>query len=351
MLRVPWIRWFPALVLLFFIAAAAVAPDATSDRIRAAEPDGTVGAVAAAGIAAQLGAEPTVAPTALPTAIPTNAPAPATIAAAPTATPPPMPTAPASPTIPAGPTPTPDRGAPGNAVPAYGTIQVPVLMYHYIRVNPNPRDSTGFGLSVTPADFAAQMEWLAENGYHAVLPSELRLAITEGAPLPTKPIAITFDDGYRDFYTAAWPVLKRLGLKSSVGVITAYADRGDIGDEMYMNWDMVREVDATGLVEIASHTQFHADLTRASIAQRWSEIAKSKEIIEQKLGHPCTSFIYPTGAFNDAVVADARRAGYGIAFTTRSGKVRAPQDGGNLLTLPRIRVSGGQSLQGFASNL
>ncbi|MDQ6908861.1 MAG: polysaccharide deacetylase family protein, partial [Chloroflexota bacterium] len=208
-----------------------------------------------------------------------------------------------------------------------------------------------YGLSVTPADFAAQMEWLVKNGYHAVFPSELTAAMTQSAPLPTKPIVLTFDDGYRDFYDQAWPVLKQYGLKSSSAVVTNFADKGDRGDLQYMNWNMIKELDQSGMVEIASHTQSHPDLTRMSTGQRWAELSQSKALIEQQLGHPCATFIYPSGRYDGATVADAKRAGYQIAFTTNDGKVRAPQDTGVILQLPRVRVAGGTTLAGFAKNL
>jgi len=232
-----------------------------------------------------------------------------------------------------------------------GVIRVPVLMYHYIRINPVASDRLGYNLSITPADFAAQMEWIVTNGFHTIFPSELTAAITQGAPLPTKPIVLTFDDGYRDFYDQAWPVLKRFGLKSSSAVITNFADKGDRGDVMYMNWNMIRELDQSGMVEIASHTQSHPDLTRVSVGNRWLELSKSKEIIEQQLGHPCNTFVYPSGKYDGATVSDARRAGYQIAFTTNEGKVRVPQDSGPILTLPRVRIAGGTTLAGFAKGI
>jgi peptidoglycan/xylan/chitin deacetylase (PgdA/CDA1 family) len=357
-LRPRWYGLLPAIVLLFFVASTAIGPRgtvATSDfdpilSAAAADPDEGMDATATPqslpvqqGFATGLGgATPApVVPTATiaiptPTVALTTAPSAATIAPTPT---------------PSGPTATPDKGALGNAAPVDGVIRVPVLMYHYIRVNPNPKDSVGFGLSVTPADFAAQIDWLVNNGYHAVFPSELYAALTQGAPLPTKPIVLTFDDGYRDFYDQAWPVLKQAGMKSANAVITADADKGDRGDQMYMAWWQIRELDRSGLVEFASHTVSHGGLSSMSNAQRWTELTQSKATIEQQLGHPCTAIVYPSGQFNGAVVADAARAGYQIAFTTQFAVVRVPKDAGIVLQLPRIRVAGGTSLQAFARNL
>ncbi|MGI8857232.1 MAG: polysaccharide deacetylase family protein [Thermomicrobiales bacterium] len=285
-------------------------------------------------------AQPTATPISVSTAIPTAIPSTAIPSTAIPAT-----------ATPSGPTATPNQGATGNAQPVDGVIRVPVLMYHYIRINPVASDRLGYNLSVTPVDFAAQMEWLVTNGYHTVFPSELNAALTQGAPLPTKPIVLTFDDGYRDFYDQAWPVLKQYGLKASSAVITNFADKGDRGDTQYMTWSMIKELDQTGMVEIASHTLSHPDLSRTAPAQRWLELSQSKAIIEQQIGHPCTAFVYPSGKYDGATVSDAKRAGYQIAFTTNDGKVRVPQDSGPILVLPRVRVSGGTTIAGYAKSI
>jgi len=358
-LRARWVSLFPALILIFFVASAAISPRTTQAVDESADPltSSSLPASSLSPSATQRAADPI---TATPVAFVAGSLTSTNDNAQPTATPMPAPTATPAPTIPApttvpptpsGPTPTPNQGAAGNAQPVDGTIRVPVLMYHYIRVNPVAGDRLGYGLSVTPTDFAAQMGWLVENGYHAVFPSELSAAMTQSAPLPTKPIVITFDDGYRDFYDQAWPVLRRYGLKSASAVVTNFVDKGDRGDLQYMNWNMIKELDQSGMVEIASHTQSHPDLTRMSAAQRWTELAKSKDLIEQHLGHPCTSFVYPSGRYDGATVADARRAGYQIAFTTNGGAVRAPQDTGIILQLPRVRVPGSTTIAGFARNL
>jgi peptidoglycan/xylan/chitin deacetylase (PgdA/CDA1 family) len=105
------------------------------------------------------------------------------------------------------------------------------------------------------------------------------------------------------------------------------------------------------MVEFASHTVSHNNLGGMGAAQRWTELTQSKAAIEQRLGHPCTTIVYPSGSFNGAVVADAKRAGYQIAFTTQFARVRVPQDAGLILQLPRVRVPGGISLRNFISNL
>jgi peptidoglycan/xylan/chitin deacetylase (PgdA/CDA1 family) len=361
-LHARWVSIIPALILIFFVASAAISPRTTQ---AVDEPSDPITLATTIPTDAATPSTPTIAPTntdqptsvpaafasglnapvdvAQPTVQPTATVAPSATAVPPTAIPP---TA-----TPSGPTATPNQGVAGNAQPVDGVIRVPVLMYHYIRINPVASDRLGYNLSVTPADFAAQMQWLVTNGYHTVFPSELTAALTQGAPLPTKPIVLTFDDGYRDFYDQAWPVLKQYGLKASSAVITNFVDKGDRGDTMYMNWNMVKELDRSGMVEIASHTLSHPDLSRTASAQRWQELSRSKEIIEQQIGHPCTAFVYPSGKYDGATVSDASRAGYQIAFTTNDGKVRVPQDSGAMLVLPRVRIAGGTTLAGFARNV
>lgn len=369
-----WIGALPALLLLFVAASAVFNPKTTlaisdanpivsSQGIGNGEEGTAVGEQPTATVEPQLPLSPpaSLAPvagslmgTSVPPIIPTATIAvpTATAPAPPTATPIPPAATPIPPAaIPSGLTATPNMGAAGNAMPVDGVIRVPVLMYHYIRVNPNPKDSLGYGLSVTPTDFAVQINWLVANGYHAVFPSDLAAAMTRNAPLPTKPIVLTFDDGYRDFYDQAWPVLKTAGMKSASAVITTGADKADRGDQAYMSWWMIRELDASGMVEIASHTLTHGDLTKMSPAQRWAELTKSKDALEQQLGHAIRTFVYPSGRYDGATMADAKRAGYQIAFTTQSGKVRVPQDNGTMLQLVRVRVAGGTSLNGFARNL
>src|ERR1700737_3819612 len=88
------------------------------------------------------------------------------------------------------------------------TLTMPILMYHYVRTPPSIfSDLMGYRLSVSPEDFTAQMDWLANNRYHPVDFDDLRAYFNGSTPLPSKPVIITLDDGYRDLYTTAFPIL------------------------------------------------------------------------------------------------------------------------------------------------
>jgi peptidoglycan/xylan/chitin deacetylase (PgdA/CDA1 family) len=226
--------------------------------------------------------------------------------------------------------------------PGRPTVRVPILMYHYIRVNPDPRDKLGFNLSVTPGDFTRQMDWLAENGYHPVDLSDLRAYLLGHAALPSKPIVLTFDDGYRDVYTTAFPVLRAHHFKG-----VAYIVSGFVNSPNNVTGEQVLEMDANG-VEIGVHTVSHADLTRLAGGDLHREVFDSKAWLEGLLGHPVHDFCYPSGRFNGAVVAAVQAAGFESATTTEPGTVHSA---GDRFTWTRVRVSGGESLDQLIADL
>lgn len=226
--------------------------------------------------------------------------------------------------------------------PGRSAIRVPILMYHYIRFNPDPRDQLGFNLSVTPADFSSQMDWLQANGFHPIDFNDLRAYFEGRTGLPARPVVLTFDDGYRDVYTAAFPILRAHHFKA-----VAYIVSGFIGSDRNVSADMVREMDAGG-VEIASHTVSHVDLTRTPQPELDRQLRESKQSLEQLLGRPVLDFCYPAGAVDQRVVDAVAAAGYATATTTVPGGLHSLAD---RFRWTRIRVSGGEGLDRFAAEL
>ena len=226
--------------------------------------------------------------------------------------------------------------------PGPATVKVPILTYHYIRVNPDSRDRLGFALSVTPDDFAAQMDWLASNGFHPVTPADLYAYLNGTRGLPSRPVILSFDDGYADFYTTALPILRAHDFTA-----VAYIVSGFVGQSGYMTAAQVVEADRRG-IEIGSHTVHHANLAKAATGNVTFELVASKQALEQLLGHPVNSFCYPSGQYNGSVAAAVQAAGYSNATTTAFGFVHYMSD---RYRWSRLRISGGEGLSDFAAAL
>jgi peptidoglycan/xylan/chitin deacetylase (PgdA/CDA1 family) len=217
---------------------------------------------------------------------------------------------------------------------------VPILVYHYVRGSSEPADSVGYRLSVSPHDFAAQMDLLRARGAHAITLGELVDALQGKATLPAHPVVISFDDGYLDFLRSALPVLRRDGMCA-----TLFAVPGFLGRPSYLTADQLRTVARAGVV-IGAHTMTHPDLTKVSPAALADEVARSGKALRGLTGQAVTDFAYPYGFSDDAVAAAVQNAGYSDAVTMNPG---LPEGMATRFTLPRQEVIGGEPLEVFAA--
>lgn len=220
------------------------------------------------------------------------------------------------------------------------TVNVPVLLYHYIRVVRNACDSLGMSLSVTPTVFNQQLTVLEVAGYHVISLDTLMQAVLHGGRLPTHPVVLTFDDGYADFATAAVPILLAHQMTATDFVVPGF-----LGRPSYMTTEQVQLAQSQGM-SIGAHTMHHVALAHVSTASAESEIANSRAYLQELLGVSVTDFAYPYGDFNGAVELLVSKAGFRDGFTTQSGiRQSAPLR----FALPRLRV--GNGLGYFASQL
>lgn len=217
-----------------------------------------------------------------------------------------------------------------GAASVYTPPGVPILNYH--RVDNKSEDR----LTLTVADFDAQMAYLHSRGYRTIKPDQLLDYLQGAGPLPDKAVVITFDDGYEDNYTNAWPILQKYNYTAAVFLIT-----DKIGaDSGYMTWEQAEAMRKPGgSIEngwiIGSHTLDHGVLTKLSPAEVRFQLEKSKEGMQWRLDVPVKYFAYPTGAYNQTVRDMVQQAGYKAAFATDFGRATRDSD---VYALPRIPI-------------
>jgi len=217
-----------------------------------------------------------------------------------------------------------------------GTIagyQIPIMMYHHIRDYNDPTDQIGTNLSVAPAKFASQLDLIQQDGYQTITFNDI---LTK--PLPKKPIILSFDDGYQNFYDNAWPELKKHNMTAVVYIIV------NDNSGMYMTPTEIKELSASG-VEVGSHTLSHPDLSKGTIDKAKAEIFDSKADLEKITGTKVVSFCYPSGKYNDAVIDAVKNAGYDFAVTTNGGIAKFSDP----LTLNRHRMNSDTNISAYLS--
>ncbi len=211
--------------------------------------------------------------------------------------------------------------------------QVPILMYHYISEPPPDANQIRRGLSVPPAQFEAHLRYLKSNGYHTISLHQLLLHLTRGEPLPEKPIILTFDDGYRDNYERAFPLLQKYGFSATFFLITNFIDEGR---PAYLTWEQVKKLAQAGN-EIGAHSRDHPDLRGRDTDFLVWQILGSKEAIQNGAGITPRFFSYPSGKYDENTIAILASAHYWGAVTVKQG---VHQSSETPFELERIRIDG-----------
>ena len=221
-------------------------------------------------------------------------------------------------------------------------ISVPILMYHYVQDVPKNVDRLTYNLTVTPANFTKQMDYLRARGYHAITFDDLRAYFAGMHTLPSRPVIITLDDGYRDLYTTAFPILQAHDFKAVAYIVTGF-----VNQPRYVTSGMIVTMDRAG-IEIASHTVDHVNLARGAEPYVTYEVVASKQWLERLLVRPVLDFAYPSGKFNAADIRILQGAGYSTAVTELASTYHT---WATRYTWSRVRVSGGEQLTDFIKAL
>jgi peptidoglycan/xylan/chitin deacetylase (PgdA/CDA1 family) len=217
------------------------------------------------------------------------------------------------------------------------TSKIPILMYHSIAYE------KGNDLRIPKDKFYLEMKYLKDNGFAALSLDELYEVFSGTAKTPKKPIVITFDDGYRDNYINAYPILKEFHLKAAIFVIAGSIDKSN----SYLNSSQIREMIRNG-IDVESHTLSHTDLSVLNYKTQYQALKISKEKLENIEGKKVKYLAYPFGKYNKYTEKAAKDAGYIMAVTTKPG---FSSNNNGFFFLRRVRMSSSQSLNDFKNFL
>lgn len=224
--------------------------------------------------------------------------------------------------------------------------RVPVLMYHEISAEPRSASR----LAVHPETFAGQLGYLNDHGYVPVTASQLAAAMggpAGGGGLPDKPVVLTFDDGFADFYDTALPLLQRHGFTAAVFVTSGWVAGGTAASSApasMLSWPAIADLAATG-IEVGAHSVRHPQLDQLGQAALRGELADSKKAIEDRLGAEVPGMAYPFGYSSERVRKLAAEVGYDYAFAVGN---RLASESASAYALPRLTVGRPVTMASFA---
>lgn len=207
-----------------------------------------------------------------------------------------------------------DLISPAPTLTPLKSIFAPILIYHYVENVKDEKDTIRKSLNIPPYLFIKQVETLKNVGYTFINASELIDIMDGKMKPPQKPIVISFDDGYRDFYTDVFPILKKYKIKAVAYIVTGFLDKPN-----YLFTEQLKEIAKSGLVEIGAHTVHHFALRGLNPILVKYEIEKSKKDLEKLINTPVTAFAYPDGSFDDQVIKIVKETGFKSAVTVMHG--------------------------------
>ncbi|MBP2000114.1 peptidoglycan/xylan/chitin deacetylase (PgdA/CDA1 family) [Paenibacillus shirakamiensis] len=213
------------------------------------------------------------------------------------------------------------------------TCSVPILLYHRIG-----KDTSDL-LQMTPDHFEEEMNYLKSAGYHSIQFKDLQACWDRRQSLPSKPVLITFDDGYEDNYTAAYPILLKTGMRATIFVVT-----GSIGTPDRLSWEQLQTMEDSGVIDTQSHTVTHFNLTKLNELGQQRELGPSKDQILQHLGHVASVLAYPYGFYDQRSKLAVRKAGYAFAVIAEPGSASKSQ---GRFALHRILIPADLTLENF----
>lgn len=194
-------------------------------------------------------------------------------------------------------------------------VNIPILLYHYVEYVKDQGDTIRKSLDIMPFVLDAQIKTLKEAGYSFLTMADVANIIDGKVNAPSKPVVLSFDDGYRDFYTDVFPILKKYQVKATIFVVPNFLNKPNNMDI----WQL-KEIAKSGLVEVGAHTMDHSFLKGMRSSAVKFEVDESKKFLEKLLDRKIISFAYPYGAFDNQAAQIVKDAGFRVAVSTVRGE-------------------------------
>jgi peptidoglycan/xylan/chitin deacetylase (PgdA/CDA1 family) len=215
-------------------------------------------------------------------------------------------------------------------------VRVPILYYHQVAEDIPPRQG------VSPDVFKSQIHYLRRKRYHSIGFEDLADYFLKGHPLPPRPVIISFDDGYLNTFTCAFPLLKKAGYVATTFLVSGFIGRESSwegsGEQVVplMTRENILSMSAEGFL-FGGHTRTHKNLISISPEEAKTEIESGKKELEDLLQKPILSFAYPYGNFNPQIINLVKECGFQAARTVHTDNTHRPED---LLKLRCVKING-----------
>lgn len=226
--------------------------------------------------------------------------------------------------------------------------RIPVLLYHSI-------DNSGSVISITPTEFKAHMKYLKNNGYQTLSLIKFVKYISMSEKPQTKSVIITFDDGFKNNISEAFPILRNYGFTATIFLVTnhiggvfSWDGHASIPQLPLLSWEEIEKMSASG-IDFGAHSCNHPFLTRIPRGEQKKEILNSRMIIEERLNKPVTFFCHPYGDTNYQTQQVVRECGYVGAFGGLDYSLANSKN--NLYNLKRVGTARFRSIQDFKAGL
>lgn len=216
-----------------------------------------------------------------------------------------------------------------QAISGKTSLKIPIIMYHYVEYVQDIKDFIRKRLAINPYTFESQLLSLKQNNFDTYFVRDIPDILDGKIDYSTKSAILTFDDGYEDFYTDVFPLLKKYQMKATIYVICDFIDsRGFLKDQQ-----IIKMIES-GLVEIGDHTMDHLYLKNTQEAVAYKQIVACKDQLEKNYNIKVKTFAYPYGAFDERITKIVKEASFSAAVSVISGTMQSTD---NLYFLSRIR--------------